>query len=67
MRRAHAEGPQYVTVRGEPSVAVIDAIELERLLPPKKPRLPFVRFMESLYVEGLDLSRDADAGRDAEL
>lgn len=67
VRRAHAEGPQYVTVRGEPSVAVIDAIELERLLPPKKPRLPFVRFMESLYVEGLDLSRDADAGRDAEL
>ncbi|GEM_PF-234395 len=67
VRRARAEGPQYVTVRGEPSVAVIDVAELEKLLPAKEPRLPFVPFMESLFVEGLDLSRDADAGRDVEL
>jgi antitoxin Phd len=67
VRRAHAEGPQYVTVRGKPSVAVIDAAELERLLPSHKPRLPLVPFMESLYVEGLDLERDADRGRDVEL
>ncbi len=30
-------------------------------------RLPFVEFMESLYVEGLDLSREPDRGRDVEL
>lgn len=67
VRRAQAEGPQYVTVRGKPSVAIIDACELERLLPMQKPRLPLVPFMESLYVEGLDLKRDADQGRDVDL
>lgn len=67
VRRAQAEGPQYVTVRGKPSVAVIDASELERLLPTRQPHLPLVPFMESLYVEGLDLKRDADQGRDVDL
>ena len=66
VRRAQSEGPQRVTVRGRDAVVVISAEELERLLPEKR-RLPFVRFMESLYVEGLDLSREPDRGRDAEL
>ena len=30
-------------------------------------RLPFVQFMESLYVDGLDLAREPDRGRDVEL
>src|SRR5271165_3224203 len=34
VRRAHDQGPQYVTVRGKQAVAIIDAAELERLLPP---------------------------------
>jgi antitoxin Phd len=67
VRRAHDEGPQYVTVRGKPSVAIIDAAELERLLPAEPAPLPFVQFLESLYVEGLDLDREADAGRDVDL
>jgi antitoxin Phd len=66
VRRAQSEGPQRVTVRGRDAVVVISAAELERLLPEKR-RLPFVRFMESLYVEDLDLSREADHGRDSEL
>ncbi len=66
VRRARSEGPQRVTVRGEDAVVVISAEELERLLPPEK-RLPFVQFMESLYVEGLDLTREPDRGRDVEL
>jgi len=66
VRRAQSEGPQRVTVRGRDAVVVVSAEELERLLPEKR-RLPFVRFMESLYVEGLDLSREPDRGRDAEL
>jgi antitoxin Phd len=66
VRRARSEGPQRVTVRGRDAVVVISAEELERLLPEER-RLPFVRFMESLYVEGLDLSREPDPGRDAEL
>jgi len=55
VRRAQSEGPQRVTVRGRDAVVVISAEEFERLLPEKR-RIPFVRFMESLYVEGLDLS-----------
>jgi antitoxin Phd len=66
VRRAQSEGPQRVTVRGRDAVVVISAEELERLLPGER-RLPFVRFMESLYVEGLDLNREPDQGRDAEL
>ena len=66
VRRARSEGPQRVTVRGKPAVVVISTEELERLLP-RESRLPFVEFMESLYVDGLDLTREPDRGRDVEL
>ena len=67
VRRAHDQGPQYVTVRGKQAVAIIDAAELERLLPPDPTVVPLVQFLESLYVEGLDLTRDRDLGREAAL
>jgi antitoxin Phd len=67
VRRAHDQGPQYVTVRGKQAVAIIDAAELERLLPADPTAIPLVRFLESLYVEGLDLTRDRDLGREAPL
>ena len=51
--------------RGKGRVVVIGSEKLDRLLPPKQ--LPFVAFMESLYVPGLDLTRELDRGRDAEL
>ena len=66
VRLAQSEGPQRVTVRGRDAVVVISAEELERLLP-KEQHLPFVEFMESLHVDGLDLSREPDYGRDVEL
>ena len=66
VRRARSEGPQRVTVRGEDAVVIISAQELAQLLPQQK-SVPFVEFMESLYVEGLDLSREPDFGRDVEL
>jgi prevent-host-death family protein len=64
VRRAQTEGPQRVTVGGHDAVVVIAANELERLLPPANQAMPFVAFMESLDVDGLDLTRDRDAGRD---
>ena len=67
VRRAHDQGPQYVTVRGKTAVAVIDADELERLLPPRAAVVPLVEFLESLHVPGLDLERDPDVGRDVTL
>jgi prevent-host-death family protein len=66
VRRAQSEGPQRVTVRGRDAVVVISAEELQELLP-QPDQLPLVDFMESLYVEGLDLTREPDRGRDIEL
>ena len=67
VRRAHDQGPQYVTVRGKKAVAIIDAAELERLLPASTEVVPLVEFLEGLYVEGLDLMRERDLGREAAL
>lgn len=66
VRRAHDIGPQQVTVRGRRSVVVVDADEFERLAAPK-PRLALVEFLESLDMEGLDLTREHDGGREVEL
>jgi prevent-host-death family protein len=66
VRRAQSEGPQRVTVRGKDTAVVIRAVELERLLPQER-KSPFVEFTESLYVEGFNLSREPDYGRDIEV
>ena len=66
VRRAQSEGPQRVTVRGKDAVVIISAQELERMLPQQN-SVPFVEFMESLYVDGLDLNREPDHGREVEL
>ena len=67
VRRAHDQGPQYVTVRGKQAVAIIDSAELERLLPASPEVVPLVQFLESLYVEGLHLTPDRVLGREAVL
>lgn len=64
VRLARTEGPQRVTVRGAESVVVIATDELERLL---APNTDFLAFMEGLAVDGLDLTRDRDTGRDVAL
>jgi antitoxin Phd len=66
VRRARSEGPQRVTVHGRDAVVVISVEELDRLWP-QEPRLPFVRFMEKLHLDGLDLTREPDQGRDVDL
>lgn len=66
VRRAHSEGPQRVTVRGRDSVVIISVEELEALTK-AEPKKPFVTFMESLALGEIDLEREADYGRDAEL
>lgn len=67
VRKARTQGPQRVTVRGQDAVVVIDAKELDRLLAPPDPQLPFLQFLESLAIEGLDLERPKDTGRDVDL
>lgn len=66
VQRAQSKGPQRVTVRGKDTAVVISAVELERLLPQER-KSPFVEFTESLYVEGFNLSREPDYGRDIEV
>jgi len=66
VRRAHAEGPQAVTMRGRRAVITVDADEFECLAAPK-PKLPLVEFLESLDMEGIDLVREPDTGREVEL
>ena len=62
---ARAE-PVQVEKHGRPVVVVISVEEFERLTP-AVPRVPFVNFMEALYLGGLDLEREADHGGDVEL
>jgi prevent-host-death family protein len=66
VRHAREEGPQRVSVRGHDAVVVMSVEEFERLAP-EKPRLPFLKFMESLHLDGLELERELDRGRDVEL
>jgi hypothetical protein len=54
-------------VRGKDAVVVISVEELERLAPPPTDRLPLVAFMERLHLDGLDVVREPDHGRDVEL
>jgi antitoxin Phd len=66
VRRARDEGPQAVTVRGRRAVVIIDADEYERLAAPA-PEIPLVTFLEGLHMDGLDLTRQRDEGREVAL
>jgi prevent-host-death family protein len=66
VRRAQAEGPQRVTVRGRPAVVIVDAEDYDRIAA-TKPSQPLVAFLESLELDGLDLTRERDLGRDLDL
>ena len=67
VRRARTEGPQHVTVRGQDAVVVIAVEELARLLPPVAPQQPLVAFLQGLGLDGVDLERERDLGRDIAL
>jgi prevent-host-death family protein len=67
VRRARAEGPQRVTVRGRDSVVVVAVEEFDRLRAGASPRRPLVEFLRSLELDDLDLAREPDYGRDVAL
>ena len=67
VRLARSQGPQRVSVRGKDAVVVISVEELERLMPAPTGRKPLVPFLEGLGLEGLDVAREPDHGRDVEL
>lgn len=65
IKKAVKEGPQEITVHGEPTAVVISSKEYERL---KHPKGSFVAFMRSspLYGIDLDLKREQTLTRKAD-
>src|ERR1017187_9624788 len=67
-RRAHSEGPQYVTRPGKEAVVVIPAGEFERLKRRNRKTSLVQFFAESPLVgSGIDLERKPDFGRKIKL
>ncbi len=66
IKKAGKEGPQKITVHGEPAAVVISRREYERL---KHPKGSFVKFMRSSPLYGLELrlKREQTFTRDAEV
>ena len=66
IKHAAREGPQTITMRGEPTAVLISRDDYERL---KHPRGSFVEFMRKspLYGAKLDLKRDQTLTREADV
>ena len=66
IKKAAKEGPQSITIHGEPTAVVLSSEEYERL---KKPRGSFVAFMRQspLYGVDLDLEREQTHIREADV
>lgn len=66
VRLADREGPQEITLRGEPKAVVVSKAEFERL---RRPKPSLTAFLRSSPLAGLDLEieRDKSPPRDAEL
>lgn len=66
IKQASTEGPQTITMRGEPTAVVISKDEYERL---KRPRGSFVEFMRRspLYGVDLDLMREQTLTRESDI
>ncbi len=66
IKKAAVEGPQKLTVHGEPTAVVISNVEYERL---KHPKGSFVKFMRSspLYGLELNLKREQSLTRDVKV
>jgi len=57
VKSALQEGPQEISVRGEPTAVVLSRVEYDRL---RRPRRSFVKFLRGSPLVGLEL----DLGRD---
>jgi antitoxin Phd len=68
-RKAHSEGPQWVTKQGKEAVVVLPAEDFERLMARAKQPSSLVEFFaQSPLAEiEIDLERKPDYGRDVDL
>jgi prevent-host-death family protein len=67
VRLAGTEGPQLVTVRGKEAAVILAPDEYERLLPKTKRHQPLVRFLQGLGLDGIEIEREKDTGREIDL
>jgi antitoxin Phd len=67
VRRASSEGPQTVTVRGREAAVVLSSEQYEKLRPGPEERPSLLELLRSVDLDGLDLTREPDYGRDVEL
>ena len=66
VKRASQEGPVFITDRGKPA-HVLMTVEAYERLKTRQTELPLVAFLEGLGLDGLDLTREPDTGRDVTL
>ena len=66
IKQAKKEGPQTITMRGEPTAVVLSKDEYERL---KHPKRNFVDFMgkSPLYGVDIDLKREQTLTRESDI
>ncbi len=66
VKKAQQQGPQYISVRGDPAVVVISQKEYQSLTTPS---LSLVEFFHRSPLHGLrlDLSRDKSTNREIDL
>lgn len=64
VKRAAKDGPVFITDRGRPAHVLMTVEAYEHLRAARR-ALPLVEFMETLGLDGLELARDRDTGRDA--
>jgi prevent-host-death family protein len=62
VKRASKDGPVFITDRGKPA-HVLMTVEVYERLKAGRHKLPLVDFLQSLDLDGLDLTRDHDTGR----
>ena len=66
IKQAKKEGPQIITMRGEPTAVVLSKDEYERLKHPKKNFVDFMR-KSPLYGVDIDLKREQTLTRESDI
>lgn len=61
---AHAQGPQMITEKGQPSAVILSVEDYEKL---KHPKMPLNDFLRTAPLEGIELIRDNGGWREVEL
>lgn len=66
IKKAVKEGPQSITIHGQPTAVLLSNEEYERI---KKPRVSFIKFMQRSPLYGLDLNvkREQTRTRDVDI